>query len=953
MSIVFKTKPNSEEEILKILHPAVKSWFFSRFKEFSLPQRFGIMEVHCRNNVLISAPTGATKTLTAFLSIINELVDLSTKDLLEDKIYCVYVSPLRALNYDIEHNLKEPLKEINKFLNKEHGIRVMTRTGDTSQSEKARMLKRPPHILITTPESLSILLVSKKFRNYFRDVQWVIIDEIHALAENKRGVHLSLSLEFLDRMTNYSLTRIGLSATVAPIKEIAKYLVGFNNNEVRDCKIIDVQFIKQLDLKVLSPVRDFIYTDYETQHRNLYNLLDNLIQTHRTTLIFTNTRASTERVVDTLKTMFPDKYNDETIAAHHSSLSKEHRFDVEKRLREGKLKCVVSSTSLELGIDIGYIDLVILLSSPKSVARALQRCGRSGHQLHDITKGRLVVLDRDDLVECAILLKDALEKKIDKIHIPKNALDVLSQMVYGFLQNESINENELYNIIKNSYCYHTLKKEDYISVIKYLAGEELSLEERNVYAKIFRFEDGTLKARGKLARVIFMTNVGTIPDEARIKVKIGNKLIGYIDEAFLERLRKGDVFVLGGKTYEFRYARGDVAQVRVSIDRPPTVPIWISEMLPLSFDLAIDISRFRYLMNRMFEENKKREEVLKFIKDYLYIDEKGAQAIYNYFYEQFHFSKIPHHKRITVELFNEENRSYAVFHTLFGRRVNDVLSRATAYYLSIKNKTDFELGVTDNGFFVSSESKFNIGKPLEVLALQDIRKLMEKVIENTQILKRRFRHCAVRSLMILRQYKSFTKSVSKQQLSSDRLLNYIKMHYPDFPILKEAKREVLEDLMDIENASKILNMIKNNKIKIEYVHLPFPSPFSMNIVLQAKLDIYRMEDRLKFLKELHKLILAKISTKVKDFSYEEFWKELEEREELEKQQRLEELKIEFIEFCNKNDITKELKTKGLNLFENIEIDERSKRKLFKMIRENKQKMSYDLYSFLIKKITST
>ncbi|MBU4492945.1 MAG: DEAD/DEAH box helicase, partial [Nanoarchaeota archaeon] len=281
--IIVKERPNTEKEIINVMNPLVKKWFFSRFKEFSLPQLYGIMEVHSRSNVLISAPTGATKTLTAFLSILNELVDSAEKGILEDKIYCVYVSPLKALNYDIEVNLNEPLKEIEEIAGKNLGIRVAVRTGDTTPSERSRMLKKPPHILITTPESLAILLSTIKFRELLRNIEWCIVDEIHALADNKRGVHLSLSMERLQRLSQH-ICRVGLSATISPLQDVAKFLVGFENAEPRDCKIINVQFIKKMDLKVLSPVPDLINTSHEEMQDAMYNLIDKLIQDHKTTL---------------------------------------------------------------------------------------------------------------------------------------------------------------------------------------------------------------------------------------------------------------------------------------------------------------------------------------------------------------------------------------------------------------------------------------------------------------------------------------------------------------------------------------------------------------------------------------------------------------------------------------------------------------------------------------------
>ena len=416
-------KPHSEKELEKILHPFVREWFFKKFKEFSLPQLYGVMEIHNRNNVLISAPTGGTKTLTAFLSILNELVYLADNNNLEDKIYAVYISPLKALSSDISINLIKPLKEISEIAEKHKkklNIRVGLRTGDTTASERQKMSRNIPHILITTPESFAIILTTTKFRNYFKDVKYLIIDEIHALADNKRGVHLNLSVERLKFLIQKDFCRIGLSATISPLEEIAKYLV---NNE--NCKIIDVQFAKKMDLKVLCPLPDLINSSFNAQHEAMYNLIDSLIQEHRTTLIFTNTRAGTERVVHHLKEKFPKKYT-ENIGAHHGSLSKELRFKLEERLRNGELKAVVCSTSLELGIDIGYIDLVICLGSPKSIARFVQRSGRSGHKLHDTVKARIIVLDRDDLIECSVLLKSAIEKKNRQDSYPKKLLGCLS-----------------------------------------------------------------------------------------------------------------------------------------------------------------------------------------------------------------------------------------------------------------------------------------------------------------------------------------------------------------------------------------------------------------------------------------------------------------------------------------------------------------------------------------------
>ncbi len=896
--ITFKKAPNKPEEIENILNPLVKKWFFSRFRAFSLPQLYGVMEIHSRNNILVSAPTGATKTLTGFLSILNELIDSSQKGILENRVYCVYISPLKALNNDIAKNLIEPLQQIEELSGKKLGIRVGVRTGDTTQSERARMAKNPPHILITTPESLAIMLTTIKFREYLKGVEWCIIDEVHALAENKRGVHLSLSLERLCSLSPH-ITRVGLSATIAPLEEVAQYLVGSD----RDCIIVDVQFIKELDLKVASPVDDFINISHEELHHKMYEMIDRLIQEHRTTLIFTNTRSATERVVHHLKEKFPKNYT-ENIGAHHGSLSKEHRIAIEERLRQGKLRVVVTSTSLELGIDIGFIDLVILLSSPKSVARALQRIGRSGHQLHTTAKGRLLVMDRDDLVECSVLLKSAIEKKIDRIHIPTNCLDVLAQQLYGIAISDKVRIDGLYKMIKKSYCYKELGSRDFMSVIEYLAGKHVSLEDRHIYAKIWYNENTKeIGRKGRMGRVIYMTNVGTIPEETAAVVKVGDHAVGMIEEAFLERLRPGDIFVLGGQVYEFKFSRGMVAQVSASANRPPTVPSWFSEMLPLSFDLALDIGKFRRLLKEKFMAGKSKKELIGFINEYLYVDSMAAEAVYRYFNEQSQFLEIPSDKKIIVEGYNDGKQTYYIFHALFGRRVNDCLSRAVAFAIQRMEHHDVEIGINDSGFYVTSHKKVNVMKAFSILKSEKLELVLRNAIEKSEVLKRRFRHCASRALMILRSYKGRTKNIGRQQVSSQILLSAVRRLSDDFPILKEARREVLEDLMDIGHTKEVLKMIEDGRIKVEERTTPLPSPFAFNLFSQGVADILKMEEKQEFLRRMHNAIVAKIALKGKsreeieelgyggDFDYKKMWQEAARKKQAEMDEEAEKLKL--------------------------------------------------------------
>ncbi len=850
MTTILEGQKHEKAEIQKVLHPLVSEWFFSKFKDFSLTQQYGVLNIWNRNDILISAPTGGTKTLTAFLSIINYLVGLAEKGQLDDRIFAVYTSPLKALSNDIHKNLIEPLKEIKELAKKKgiklQDIRVGLRTGDTTISERAKMARKSPHIFVTTPESLAIVLTSKNFVEKLNNVEFCIVDEIHAM-DNKRGTYLSLTLERLNEVSNTWPTKIGLSATIEPMEEVAKYLVGEADN--RTVRIVRVPLNKKIDIELLTPVEDLI--EDTNIMPNFYSLLDTLISKHKTTLVFTNTRAGTERVVSHLKDKFPTEYGDDNIAAHHSSLSRNHRFDIEKRLREGKLKVVVCSTSLELGIDIGYIDLVLMIGSPKSSARALQRVGRAGHQLHEVAKGKFIVSDRDDLVECSVIQKEMIEGKINEITFPKNCLDVLSQQIYGMAIYKIWDIEEIFELIKKSYCYSNLTRSDFLDVISYLSGA-YDLEKNFIYGKIW-YDPITkqIGKRGMMARVMYLTNIGTIPEESFITVKLGpDQPIGYIDEGFLEKMKKGDVFVLGGKKYMYRYTKGMNLYVGAAENRSPTIPSWFSEMLPLSFDSGLEIGRFRQLMDEKFKAKKSKKEILELIMEQLYVKGKTAETIYNYFNEQHRFLEIPHKNLMLIEKYKHE-KNYLIFHNVYGRRVNDALSRAIGFVMGKAGGRDVEVGINDNGFYIAGE-KMNIEKVLKFLNPDNLDEILKEAIEKSDVLARRFRHCAGRSLMILRNYKGNKKTVGKQQMKSHFLYHAVKKLTSEFPILREARREVLEDLMDIENTRKVLDWIKTGRIKIKIKETNIPSPFATNLILQGYSDLIRIEDRQDFLKRIHK-----------------------------------------------------------------------------------------------------
>lgn len=878
------------ESLPEDFQPYVKEWFNEQFPDLSPPQKYSFELIHNCENSLISAPTGSGKTLSAFLSTLNELYRKGEEGELEDKIYVVYVSPLRALNNDIQRNLEEPLEGIKEKA-EEQGldvpeVRSAVRTGDTTDAEKAEMRKNPPHIMITTPESLGILLSSPKFRENLKSVEYMITDEIHSLSENKRGVHLSLSMERLQELSNSDITRIGLSATQAPIKDIASFLVGFDTDEeiwdqeteyetvdmaeeasknayeTRGCKIVDVAASKEIDIETISPVRDLIYTPGDEIQEAMYDRIHSLIQDHESTIIFTNTRSATERVVNNLTERFDD-YED-NIGAHHSSMSRDVRLEVEERLKKGELRVGVTSTSLELGVDIGAVDLVIQLGSPKGVARGIQRIGRSGHKIGKKAKGKMLVTDRDDAMECAVLTKCAKEDKLDRIQIPENCLDVLAQQMVGMACDHRWSIDHAYNVIRKSHCYQDLSRKDFESVMKYLGGK-YELEDQNVYRKIWIDRDkGIFGRSGKMTRVIYMTNIGTIPDETGYDVVTrGSKnYIGSLDEEFLDRLTKGDIFTLGGSTYRFSYAKGMKVYVDPKPQASPTVPSWYSERLPLSYDLGTRIGEFREKIAQQLEMNASDDEIIQWIMHNYYLDEYTAEALFNYINEQYSYlGQVSTHRDITVEKYiDDENRQNLIFHTIYGRRVHDAIARILAHILNKKFGANIGMIIDDNGFILQTPRRpVNMEELLEDLADCNPEEELREAVGKTELMKRRFRHVAGRSLMILRNYGGNSKTVGQQQMKGHFLIAAIRnKHDESFPMVKETYREIMEDAMDLNHAKEVIEGLEQGEIEFSEVESDIPSPFSHNLLLQGSTDVMKMEDKKERLQQLHEQVMDRI-----------------------------------------------------------------------------------------------
>ncbi|WP_159901104.1 ATP-dependent helicase [Salinirussus salinus] len=880
-----------DADVLDLLDPVVQEWWVEQFGAyvpgnggfFTPPQKEAIPLIHEGENALVCAPTGSGKTLASFTGIINELFARDRADGLENSVYCLYVSPLKSLANDIHRNLEVPLKGITGKLD-ERGedveIRHAIRHGDTSSSDRQAMLETTPHILNTTPETLAILLNSPKFKQKLETVEYVIVDEIHSLAENKRGTHLAVSLERLEHLCEESPTRVGCSATVEPLDTVAEFLVGREEpgGPPREYEVVDTRFVREFDIELTCPTDDLIDTPREVVNGRFYDHLDDLVAEHTQTLVFTNTRSGAERVLHNLRERYPD-YDEDNSACHHGSLSKDRRQAVEQQLKEGDLDVVTTSTSLELGIDMPHIDLVVQVGSPKSVAALLQRVGRAGHQLGETVTGRVVALDRDELVECAVMLKKAEEGFVDRVFIPENAQDVAAQQVYGMAINGPRPEAEVRGVLRRAYPYREYDDAAYEQLMRYLTADYPGMEEKNVYAKVWRdrndppggehhypeYDVGQrlIGKRGRMARVIYMTNIGTIPDSFTCDVftRGGDEWVGQLDEAYLDTLESGDVFVLGGSRYEYRYRRGSKVYVDPTSARP-TVPSWFSERLPLSYDLGREILRFqRELLARLKHGGK--SEVRVWLREFP-LDEHSVRALTRMFDEQVRYlgpEGVSTDGRLVVEeeLDREAYERRYYVHSNYGRRFNDGFSRLLAYRVAQETNANVQVAVADNGFTLSMplNRKVDLVGVLEDIDPGDARGDLRASLEGTDLLERYFRINATRALMILKRYKGHEKSASQQQVNAEMLLGFAE-ELESFAVIKETYREILEDKLNLAGIQGVLAAIQAGDVTVTTERVDSPSPRAFGLATLMASDVVLAEDESEVLREFHRRVLEEI-----------------------------------------------------------------------------------------------
>ncbi|WP_276279140.1 ATP-dependent helicase [Halorussus caseinilyticus] len=892
--------------VLESLEPEVREWWVEEFGEyapenggfFTPPQKETIPLVRDGENALVASPTGSGKTLASFTAILNELFRRERRqdDGLDNSVYCLYVSPLKSLANDIHRNLEVPLGGIAEKTDGDPSIRHAIRHGDTDDSARRKMLDETPHILNTTPETLAILLNSPKFKQKLETVEYVVVDEIHSLADGKRGTHLAVSLERLENVAESSPTRIGCSATVEPLEDIAEFLVGRETGDgtdgetdggsdagsgvrpARDCEIVDARFVREFDIELQCPTDDLIDTPREVVNERFYDQLHDLIGDHTNTLVFTNTRSGAERVLHNLRERY-DAYDDGNSGCHHGSLSKEARQSIEEDLKTGDLDVVTTSTSLELGIDMPHIDLVVQVGSPKSVASLLQRVGRAGHQLGETVTGRVIALDRDELVECAVMLKKAQEGFVDRVFVPEEAYDVAAQHVYGMAINAVRPESEVRETLRRAYPYRDFSDEQFETLFRYLTSDYEGLEDKNVYAKIWRDEndppDGEyhypefdvgeplIGKRGKLARVIYMTNIGTIPDSFTCDVftRGDDEWVGDLDESYLDTLEKGDVFVLGGQNFEFKYRRGS----KVYADRTnsrPTVPSWFSERLPLSYDLGRSILAFQRELLERFEKRGK-PAVRVWLREFP-LDENSVRAITRMFDEQVRYAgpesvSTDERLAVEVELDRDEYQRHYYVHSNYGRKFNDGLSRVVAYRCANAANTNVSVAVADHGFTVSMplNRKVDVTEILRDVDPDEVRSDLRAALDGTELLQRYFRINATRSLMILKRYKGYEKSASEQQVSSEMLLGFAE-ELEGFAVVEETYREIIEDKLAVSAVEDVLADVQSGDVSVVGNRVDTPTPKAFGLATLMASDVVLAEDESAVLQEFHERVLDEI-----------------------------------------------------------------------------------------------
>jgi ATP-dependent helicase Lhr and Lhr-like helicase len=871
-----------------LFHPAVAAWFDRSFKAPTAAQAQAWPALKAGRNVLIAAPTGSGKTLAAFLAAIDSLVREGLEGALGNHTHVVYVSPLKALSNDIDRNLQAPLAGIREALRAQGlpdvEIRTWVRTGDTPPGERDRMRRKPPHIVVTTPESLYILLGSASGRAMLATTRTVIVDEIHALAPNKRGAHLALSLERLEALCGATLLRIGLSATQRPIEAVARFLVGVGDpaaacdlkpaserangaaiNVIAPrpppaCTIIDTGHRRARDLGLELPSSPLEAVMSAEVWEEIYARLAELIEVHRTTLIFVNTRRMAERVTRQLS----DRLGERHVTAHHGSLAKERRLDAEQRLKRGQLKALVATASLELGIDIGEVDLVCQLGSPRSIASFLQRVGRSGHAIDGVPKGRLFPLSRDELVECTALLDSTTRGELDRVVIPDAPLDVLAQQIVAEISAQDWREDALLGLFQRAAPYQTLAPESFAAVVGMLAegfttrrGRRGALIHRDGINHVLRSRRG--------ARLTALTSGGTIPDNADYQVLLEpeNQIIGTVNEDFAVESMAGDIFQLGNTSYRIiRVERGNV-RVEDAHGLSPTIPFWLGEAPSRSDELSHGVSRLRAAIAARLEGDRSGEQAMAWLREDVGIGADAAQELVDYLNAgHAALGCLPTHDTVVFErFFDAVGGMQLVIHSPYGGRVNRAWGLALRKRFCRKFNFELQAAATEDHIVLSLTTAHSFALPdvARYLHSGSVKPLLIQAMLDAPMFNTRWRWVAGVALALPRFRGGRKVPPQLARMDAEDLVAAIfpdqiacaenlvgEREVPDHPLVRQTITDCLTDAMDIEGLERLLVRLESGDLRVVACDLTEPSPLALEALSArpyAYLDDAPLEER--------------------------------------------------------------------------------------------------------------
>jgi len=844
--ITYVSELSETEDILSKLSTPVRSWFQDNFPDFTEPQKVAIPQILAGEHLLLCSPTGSGKTLTAFLSIIDDLVRKSLNGTLPDTVQCIYISPIKALANDIQKNLIGPLTEIKeRFLPAgAQEIKVGLRTGDTPRNEREKMLRKPPHILITTPESLGLALASKRFRPLLNDLKWLIIDEMHSLVPSKRGTHLSLSLALMDSVVDSDVQRIGISATMEPLNDVAEFLVASDSREGGEnqqrVSIAKISGSRELDLDIILPTPRFTSIPVKEILDHNIDRIKELVEAHTTTLVFVNTRNMTETFVQRLKVA-----GVAGVEGHHGSMDKSIRLDVEQRLKDGKLRCVVSSSSLELGIDIGSVDLVIQVGSPGSIATALQRIGRAGHQVGGLPRARFLPTSPHDLLEIVALQNGILSGNMDLLKFPQNSLDVLAQFLIGLTIIREWDIDEAYELVQASWPYRNLPSEDFIEVLDMLE------EERRIWVD---WEENRFGKRG-FSQMIYYTNIGTIaPDNNYLVFTSDGTLVGQLSSSFVSSMRNGDVFLLGGSTYRVASVRGTRVNVTPATGFRPTIPSWTGEAMSRTTELSNEVLGLLSILSVQYRTGN---SITPFLVDVLGLNRLVANALTQFLDEHSATTfQVPSQDRILVEQVQAPLPTYVVT-TCRGRAFNLALGYLFAGMATKDDIIVHELSFDENGFMAKLSHEVEVSLIPEVFRGRGSEEILNKYLIDSQLFAKRFREVSSRSMLNPRRIGAEEVSPKQYQIKAEQIMNrHRKMD--ESVIVREAMNEILTTDLGMDQLRQFMERMDSEDVRIVHRRVKIPSPLGMTLFMSSFEDLLSLRTRAYLIKDIDPEILRRL-----------------------------------------------------------------------------------------------